>query len=250
MRLADMQRDFRAFLSTASVDAASRLAVDGAPGLAVYQNNYRAQLVGVLEEAYPHLRRWIGGDAFHNLAITHIDSYPPQAWTLDLYPGQFERTLVAQYPKNPDLHELAWIEYTLSDVFVAQDAAPLAPAKLADIDWESARLLVAPSLRTRAATTNAEQIWSALWNDSVSPEGEMLAQPGGYIIWRRGFTSSLNQVDALELEALLHLRHNGSFATLCDLLVERLGDEAGVARAGELLANWLSNEMITGVDAA
>jgi hypothetical protein len=82
------------------------------------------------------------------------------------------------------------------------------------------------------------------------PEGEMLAEPGGLLVWRRQFTSCLKQVDALELEALLHLQENGSFAALCDMLVDRLGDEEGVAAAGTLLAGWLGSELIVGVEEA
>jgi hypothetical protein len=146
------------------------------------------------------------------------------------------------------LHELAWIENALSEAFVAPDAEPLPFAALAAIDWESARPLLAPSFMSLAATTNAERIWSALSDGTQAPEGEILAEPGGLIVWRRGFTSCLKQVDALEREALLHLQENASFAALCDLLVDRLGEDDGVARAGALLANWLVSELIIGVE--
>ena len=62
--------------------------------------------------------------------------------------------------------------------------------------------------------------------------------------------SCLKRVDAIEYEALLHLQETASFATLCDMLVERLGDADGVAKAGELLAGWLGSELIAGVDGA
>jgi hypothetical protein len=76
----------------------------------------------------------------------------------------------------------------------------------------------------------------------------MLAESGGLIVWRRQFMSCLKRVDAIEYDALLHLQKNESFATLCDLLVERLGDADGVAKAGGLLAGWLSSELVAGVD--
>ena len=60
----------------------------------------------------------------------------------------------------------------------------------------------------------------------------------------------VRQVDALEREALLELRASGSFAQLCDWLVGRLGEGAGVARAGKLLARWLASELIIGIAAA
>jgi hypothetical protein len=251
MKLADMQSDFRSWLTSASSEAAGRLGGPrAAAGLAIYQNNYRAQLVGSLEQAFPRIRSWIGEDAFLEAAIKHIDASPPHAWTLDAYPDHFGATLVTLYPNNPDLHELAWIEHTLSVAFVDADCAPMPLDALASVDWETASLQLAPSLHIHAATTNADSIWSALWQETAVPQGEMLVEAGGFIIWRRGLTSALKFITALEYQALSQLQHNGSFTALCDLLVERLGDSAGVERAGALLAGWLGNELIIGVDAA
>jgi hypothetical protein len=46
---------------------------------------------------------------------------------------------------------------------------------------------------------------------------------------------------------LVHLQGDGSFAGLCEFLVARLGEEQGVAKAGELLAGWIGSELIVGV---
>jgi len=247
MKLADLQADFQQWLVHASDDAAGRLGP--AAGLAVYQNNYRGQLVACLEHSYPQLQRWIGEEAFLGAAVRHIDDHPPHAWTLDAYADGFHATLAVHFPRNPDLHEVAWIEHALGQAFVAADAAPLNPAVLAEVDWETARLRLTPSLLHRPATTNAEAIWSAVWEGVEAPQGEMLAETGGLIVWRQGFNSVLRQLDGIEYEALLHLQANGSFAALCELLAERLGEEEGVARAGAFLAQWISSELITGVEA-
>ena len=121
---------------------------------------------------------------------------------------------------------------------------------LAELDWDTAILRLTPSLRCHALTTNAESIWSALWQETPAPEATMLEEAGGLLVWRRQFTSRLRQIEALELEALLHLRADGSFAGLCEFLVARLGEDAGVAQAGEYLAGWLGSELIVGVGAS
>ena len=59
MNLANIQGGFHAMLAS----GAAPLPASGVPsgsGRAVYQNNYRAQLVGCLEESYPLLRTFIG----------------------------------------------------------------------------------------------------------------------------------------------------------------------------------------------
>lgn len=75
MKLAQWQQAFHTWLVSASDDSA-RLLGDRHAGLAVYQNNYRAQLVGCLEQAFPIVRRWLGEEAFLAASITHIDQQP------------------------------------------------------------------------------------------------------------------------------------------------------------------------------
>jgi hypothetical protein len=241
MNLAEMQRDFRSWLVTASDDAASRLTGSTPAGLSVYQNNYRAQLIGCLEVSYPHVRTWIGEEAFLAAAIAHIASHPPHAWTLDAYGDDFDETLALLYPENPDVRELARIELALALAFVAPDGEAMTLDALAQIDWDSAQLQLVPSVALEPVTTNAPDIWSALEHNDAAPESEMLAGPTGVIVWRRDFTVFLDAVDALEYTALQQLQKDGSFAALCAMLVEQLGEEEGIARAGNLLARWIGN---------
>ena len=253
MNLAEIQGGFHAMLA-ASAPAAG---VPDGPGRAVYQNNYRAQLVGCLEASYPLLRAFIGEDAFLQAAAAHIERHPPHAWTIDAYADDFGATLQAVFPHNPDLHELAWIEHALGQAFIAADAAPVAADALAAVDWDRARLHLTPTLRLHAATSNAADLWFALrdagtFGDQSAavhplPEAEMLPAPGGLLVWRRGFVSCLRALDPVEYAALAQLQREGSFSGLCALLVERLGEEQGIASAGALLADWLGSELITGV---
>lgn len=247
MMLAELQRDFHNWLVLASPSASIARSPRAMAGLAIYQNNYRAQLVGCLELSYPKLRAWLGDDIFRTAAIIHIDCHPPHAWTLDAYADGFAHTLAALYPDNPDLQEVAWIEHALGAAFVAADATPVALEGLAAINWDAAQLQLTPSLRARPATINAEQVWAALWDDTTPPDSEMLLTPGGLMVWRRGYTTCLKQLDAIEYTALRQLQTDGSFAALCAVLAARLGEADGVAKAGELLAAWLAEELITGI---
>jgi hypothetical protein len=246
MNLHAMQRDFRGWLTAADGAAAHRLA-DGRHGLDVYQNNYRAQLMGCLEATYPHLRTFVGDAAFRHAAARHIGRRPPHAWTLDAYGAGFETTLRAVFPDNPDLHELAWIEWSLATAFVARDAAPLDPARLAHVDWDRARLGFAPSLHMAQLTTNAAEIWSALQDRAAPPASAMLPLPAGAIVWRRGHVARLRVLSSEDFDALQLARAEGSFGALCARLVDRLGADDGVAKAGALLADWIAGELLTRV---
>lgn len=249
MNLAQLQQGFQTWLTTASDEAGRQLAGrTDAPGLFVYQNNYRGQLVAALQSTFPTVQSFMGEEAFLHAAIKHVDANPPHAWTLDAYAEHFGETLRTEFPNNPDVHDLAWIEHSLGEAFVAGDALPLNPAELANVNWDKARLKFSPTLMTREGSTNAADIWWALQEGSEHPEGEMLAEPNGLVVWRRGFVSCLNTIDAQEYEALQFAQENGSFTGLCEFLVDRLGEEAGVAQAGAMLAGWIGSEMIVGVD--
>ncbi len=249
MNLAELQHDFRQWLVTSSDKVGQHLDERVAHGLAVYQNNYRVQLVGCLEASYPLLLVHMGAEAFRRVAVTHIDDHPPHAWTLDAYGADFGNTLRDRFPNNPDLHELAWIEWALSEAFVAPDTETLSQDALAQLDWDTARLKLNPSLREHVATTNAYALWSALQDGTDVPGSVMLDATGGLVAWRRGFSCRLRQVDAIEFAALSSLRDDDRFASLCDDLVDHLGEELGIAKAGALLADWIAAGIVIDVHA-
>jgi len=243
MNLLALQHDFRNRLTAAAPPAAS----PASPGLAVYRNNYRVQLVGCLEQTFPCLRAFVGDDVFRQAAAAHVARHPPHAWTLDAYGERFGDTLAHLYPDNPDVHELAWIEWAMNTAFVAPDAAPLDPATLASVDWDRATLAFAPSLRLAPLATNAADIWSAQQEGRALPEAAMLSAPGGVLVWRRGFTVRLRVLDEATHDALAHARKHGRFDALCALLVAQLGEEAGPAQAGALLADWIGGDIVVAV---
>jgi hypothetical protein len=243
MSLLALQHRMRAWLS--EPDAAQIPDTSQGPSFEVYRNNYRVQLLGCLETSYPMLRDWLGTDTFLQAAIHHIDHHPPHAWTLDVYGADFQATLQALHPHNPDAHELAWIEWSLAESFVASDMSAGASLHALNArDWDAMRLQLAPSLRQCRATTNAAALWQAWFGGEPFPEAAMLPAPGGLITWRKDLTCRLKQLDAIEYAALQLLHDDNRFAGMCDALVEHCGEEAGVRRAGELLADWLDARIV------
>lgn len=245
--LAQMQQQFRDWLVASTDDAKARLHVGSQHGLVAYQNNYRTQLVNCLKASYPQLLAYLGEDVFLQAAIHHIDEHPPSSWTLDAYGADFDDTLRLIHPHNPDIHELAWLEWSLSDVFVAADASSITLDQLTDVDWDTARLTFVSGFRHRTVTTNMVAIWSAWQESSALPDAAMLDEPAGIIVWRRGFSCQMKQVDAIEHASLQIMQEDGRFNVLCEALIEHLGEQRGVNVAGGFLANWLALGFIAGV---
>ena len=244
MKLMELQRDMRACLTRDDTAAAGRLGAGAAPGLRVYQNNYRAQLAACLEDSFVRTRDWIGEEAFHQAIIAHVERVPPSSWTLDAYPRDFPATLALLYPDDPEIAELGWIDCALGEAFVGQDALAVEADRLGTIDWDHAVLHFTPTLDLGTLSTNATAIWTALAAGEMPPAVEPLPEPGAILIWRQDQVSRFRAIDQIEQQALLAARGGIPFAALCEAMVAAHGQEDGVARAGQ----WLADGLITAVE--
>ena len=247
MSLAHLQHDFTAWLQT---DAPVDIAPFGArarPGLAIYRNNFRAQLAACLEESFEKTRQWIGGEAFHEAVIAHVERVPPSNWTLDAYPRDFPETLAMLYPIDHEVAELAALELALTHAFVGPDAARLTAGQIATADWDRATLLLAPTLDILPLTTNAAAIWTALAEEVSPPMSALLPVAGALLVWRDGETPRFRAIDAMEERAILHMRGGMTFARLCAELVEIIGEPEGVATAGAWLGQWLADGLLSDI---
>jgi Putative DNA-binding domain len=252
MKLLEVQRSFRDWLTAESDEAAARLGRAAAPGLAVHLNTYRGQLLSCLGETFGVVRAWLGETAFAAAAATHIDRVPPSSWTLDAYARDFPDTLSALYAADPEVGDLARLERVLADVFVATDCTPVTPGSVDQgewerIDWDRAVLHLVPGFALLPVTTNAAAIWSALSNSRPPPPAASLETPAQLALWRNGFTPSLRTLDPAEAAALEQIAGGCTFGALCALMIERCGAVEGSQLAGGWLGLWLRDGLIARV---
>lgn len=243
-----MQRDFRAWLSEASEDAASRIGDNARPGLDVYHNNYRGALTACLAETFERVHLWVGEERFLSTAAAHIDVTPPHAWTLDAYSRDFPETLELLFRNDPEIAELGWLDLALSEAFIGPDATPVDPAELGGIDWDHAVLRLTPTLTIRDFRSNAAAIWSALSAEEMPPAVELLPEPMAVLVWRKGLMPCFRTSEPGEAAAIGLARSGASFGEICTAMIELLGDEHGVAAAGQLLGRWIGDNLIVGID--
>lgn len=240
MTLAALQRNFRDWL----IDAPNGISQQPGmrAGLAVYYNGYRVRLCDSLRETFERLVLWLGEEKFLAAAKSHIEGHPPRGWTLGVYGEDFPDTLAALYPDDLDVSELARLDWMLSRAFDGADAL-IQPMDTV-IDWDNAILRFVPTYRLIPAHTNAGAIWSALCAGETSPAAKRLPAPGALLVWRQELTPCFRTIDADEQAALEMMHAGGRFGALCTALVERLGPEAGVARAGAYLGQWLADGLV------
>lgn len=244
MRLSALQRGFCDWLRDDDAQAAERLGLADPGGLAVYQANYRGSLMACLAEVLPHTLLWLGEEAFEAAAATFIDHSPPSGWTLDAYPAGFPAFLGTRYPDDPEVAELAMLEWRLSECFVAPDAAALGVEDLGAVDWDRAVLRLVPSALLLPLFSNAGAIWSALAAGEAPPGVAVSAQPAPLLIWRSDFTCRYRDLDAVERAVLPQMVAGLRFSELCGHLVEQLGEGPGIAQAGGLLARWAAEGVL------
>lgn len=247
MRLSEMQGAFLGWLASGE-DAVMRrlpLAKGAEHGLGVYQNNYRAALMACLADSFPQTLRWLGEGPFEASAARHIERVPPDSWTLDDYALGFPASLAEDYPYDPEVEELARIELVLSQVFVAADAVPLDLAAMGAVDWDNARLQTVPALSILSLHSNAEEIWIALADEAPPPPVRWEQQARPVLIWRQGLLCRLRSLGSDEAGMLGHLSGAGlPFADLCKDAVAQWGEEAGIARIGQYLAQWVADGLV------
>ncbi|QDX26896.1 DUF2063 domain-containing protein [Sphingomonas suaedae] len=244
MNLRSLQTDIQAWLTREDAQAARRLGSNAGPGLRVYQNNYRAQLIACLEGSFARTRAWLGAEAFLAAAATHVDRVPPSSWTLDAYPLEFPDTLTLLYPHDNEVVELAWIDWAIEDVFTGPDAVAMCVADLPTIDWDRATLWLVPARALRLLSTNAADIWQALVDEETPPTLEAGVENAGIVVWRKDHVARYRKIDRDEFQALCQLEDSLRFAELCDAAVARFGERAGIGQAGTWLGRWASDGLI------
>jgi hypothetical protein len=242
MSLLALQRDMRDWLDQGSENIAARFPVSARAGLGIYQNNYRAQLAACLEESFPVTLAWLGGDAFHEAVVAHVEADSPSSWTLDRYPCGFPGTLRRLYSDDQEVAELAALELALAEAFVAADA-PLLAVDMTKVDWDQAVFSFVPSLSCQPLSTNAPAIWSAVMAGEPPPPATMLPAPGALIVWRSDEACRFRAIEAREAEALRFLRGpNARFGSLCAGLGEEQAEDVG-----QWLGQWIGDGLIAGI---
>lgn len=241
MSLLDTQRGFRDHI-LAGTDAP----LAGAPerGLAVYRHAYRAQLIASLRDTFEKTWAWLGDEAFDKAARHHVENHAPKSWTLNEYGADFIQSLRTLYPGDPEVPDLAWLDWTLRRAFDGPDADAIKPEALAQVDWDNAVLIFVPTLTMGEVVTNCAAIWGALAEEITPPAAERLTAPATIRIWRSGLTPKYRTIENFEQRALTLAMAGSSFADLCALLVEDGDTDRAAQNVGAVLAVWLQDGLI------
>lgn len=249
--LETLQTEFQALL----LDQPQQFAVAVKPGgigverrLAIYHQAYRARLVETLLDSYGHTATYLGDQAFEREARAYVIAYPSSHPSLRWFGAAFPAWLAERHPCDPDIAELAALDWALREAFDAADAKALTRADLAALSteaWATVGFGLPPSYRRLRLSRNTLAIWQALDQGEAPPAAEALAHALDVLIWRRGSSPHFRSLAVFEAAALDALAQGRSFAALCEILSERFPEKDTASEAGGLLRRWVEEELLT-----
>ena len=232
-------------------DVAEGGGIDIAHRLHIYHNAYRVRLLENLQDAYEKTWAYLGDETFEAVALAFIEVTPPQHRNLRLHGAEFPAWLAGQFPHDPDIAELALIDWQLRHAFDGPNASPIQAQDLAALtpeDWASVGFAFAPTLFVAPVRTNTVAIWHALDQEQTPPTAEPLPEPTWLLIWRKGWQPHFRTIQAAEHAALTELQAGASFAEVCADLGEQFSDQEAAAVAADSLRTWLQDELIVGLE--
>lgn len=252
-------------LLRAQEDFLARLLDDAAPlpsswdarreaGMAIYRNAYRARLVDVLRDTFERTARLVGDDAFQQAAAHHLITHPPTHWTVDLAGKGFPETCAQLFANDPDVAEVAWLEWAMHRAFTAADGEPLTVAGFAAAtaafgaeEWNELRLDFVPGTAIRPVIHDLVRLWETLAGSPQGQSVEQLREPHCVLIWREGERPAFVLVPEMEGLALLELQRGGTFGDACATLTDGVDPSDAAATAGAMLLRWLELGVIHAV---
>ena len=253
MRLAETQRAFQAQVLSEELALPSGWDERMAAGLSIYRNAYRARLIAALDETFPRTLAWVDEGPFARAAAHHLIVNPPSSWTLDDAGAGFPETLRELFANDPEVPDLASLEWEMHRVFAAADEVPLdlasfaqATASFGEEDWALMHLRLVPALAIIRMETDCIGLWKALGDREEPPARLMLEKPAAVLIWREELTPVFRQIEAQEAHCLQRAIEGASFGGLCEYLAGFWPEDAAV-QAGGMLARWIGDGLVAGV---
>jgi len=256
MMLRELQQDMQRHL-LGEASAVTAAIVDAPPlpaaeRLAIYRNAYQVRLIDALHDTYPILHGLLGDEVWVALGEAYVAAHPSVFRSIRWYGGELADFLARcpPYGDEPILAEVALLEWTLAEVFDAQDAKGLERAALAAVDpavWGSLTFEFHPSLRRLELSWNTVAVWKAMSADESPPRPDLGVAPVPWLLWRQNLQNYFRSMSGVESAALDSALRGRSFGEICEDLSALLPVEEIPAAAAGLLATWADSGILSGI---
>lgn len=253
--LREVQRRFLAGIVEGDAGAAALIVDDARVGaakrLAIYRNNYRASLTGVLADHHERLHAWLGDEQFDNVACAYVAAHPSTTRNLRHYGDGFAAFLAENFPDDGELAELARLDWALRAAFDAPDVPALDAVRVTGLGetWLDQPLRLHSSASLLSARFNVAALWRALDDGEEPPEPVELTEPVALLVWRNGLQPHFRSLSEIEAGALAQLEAGATFTGLSAYVIEAVGETAAMEELAGWLGQWLADGvLVLGLD--
>lgn len=213
-----------------------------------YANAYRVRLQEALSTDYERLHAYLGDERFESLMQQYIERYPSQYPSLRDFGAHMVELLSTLEPFNqwPEVGEIARIEQVFNTSFDAADGPAYSQEQLMALEpeaWARFTLRFNDSVQLVPQTFNSFQIWQALSNDEVPPARQ--PDPATWLVWRQDLVSRYRSLESAERAAIKTALAGGSFADICETLMQYCGEEKTPQQAVGYLQQWINDRMVS-----
>jgi len=212
--------------------------------LRVYADAYFGRLHDVLAEDFPRVAALLGGERFEDVVREYLTSHPSTHFSVHHLGRDLAAAIAQRTDLPPYLADLARLEWARREVFDARDCEFLTADALQAVspaDWPRLRFAPIPALAILRADWPVHEVWGGTETASV-PAATCIR------VWRsQDFRVYHAPMDARDAEALDRLIAGEPFGIICTAF-DDLAPLEGAQRATALLARWLDDGIIAGVD--
>lgn len=216
--------------------------------LEIYATAYFYRLLDVFKEDYPATLAVLDERVFHNLVTGYLVSHPPTEPSISHASRYFPDYLRTQPVREgcPFVAELAALERSMVDVFLAADVSALGTSDMQSVapgDWPQTVLKTVPAVRILALEWRIDAVLRAVeagkdWQDPVREQVTL-------VVWRQGSRVNYRELEYAECRALKLALEGTTFTEICDAISADIGESQDCAATiAQLLARWISERLL------
>jgi hypothetical protein len=227
---------------------ARRGSIPGERRLGIYHSAYRARLREALGTVFERTWAYLGDGAFDAQCTRQIAASRSTHPNLRDYGKTFPDLLRHTLADDPDVAELATMDWHIHTAFDAPDAAPLAAdqmSTLGESEWTQVRFTFHPSVSIVLFDWNVLEVWHALDHGIRPPRARRLEVPLAHLFWRSALQVHFRTLEPAEHLILQRLIDGLRFADACEQAARDNPD--AVRQVGSWLGRWLADELLCGI---
>ena len=171
----------------------------------VYHGMYLMRMEEALAADYPVMRHFLGDETFNVLVREYVQSHPSRSYTLNRLGDHLPRFFAdrTDWPQTEFLHDLAWLELAMTEVFDEEESPVLSGEELAAVPpeaWEHARLRPIEAFRLLHLRYSVVPHLEAYHRDRPSPSQRRRAT--WIAVYRRDYSVLRLELSRAEYELL------------------------------------------------